>query len=86
MADDDSIETNEATEDPEARWTGLSTVMAGLITIVYVMLPLGAAFGILNLGAVTQPWFLMLSLAFLTVLAYTFGQGKLEAAKKALGE
>lgn len=79
-------ETQYETEDVETRWKGLSTTIALSITAVYLAIPVLSAFGIANLDAITQSWFLALTMGFIAVLVYTFGHEAIATAKDALGK
>lgn len=89
--DEEDSENEYETEDPDTRWKGLSTVLAFAIAISYLAPPLAVVFGPMfgvsvSLSPITQAWWFVLSLAFVTVLAYTFGPDTLKQAKKAIKE
>lgn len=86
MPDEDGCEEdiieNGGTTETAYRWKFLSSLVTGYVVIVYSLLALGHAFGLTQEPLTGGTW-ATLSLAFLTVLAYSVGVDTLKAAIEA---
>lgn len=86
MASDDEVDevTNGGTTDEDYRSKYLSTAVAMWIIASYTVLVLGRAFGVTTTPLNGGTW-ATYTLAFLAVMAYTFGPSMVEQAAKARG-
>lgn len=80
------VEAEHTVTDPEHRWHALSTVVAFPVALHLPALVVLAAFGVVDLTAVPQAYFVADTVGWLGVLAYIFGEQTIKAGREALGK
>lgn len=69
------------TTDTAQRWEWIGTILSFLIIASFVVLILGAAYGLLTLSAIGQSWFILYSTVVLMAATWSFGKGTLKAVR-----
>jgi len=64
----------ELTDSTSTRWEYWGTIAAASVFTVFLILVLGAAFGMATLTALPQAWFALLASLVLTAAVWTFGK------------
>ena len=74
--EDESLTTNT-----QQRWEWIGTVLSFLIVVSFLILVLGASYGLLTLSAVGQSWFILYATVVLMAATWSFGKGTLKAVR-----
>lgn len=75
MKSDTAADADESlTNTPASRWEWLASLLASAVFITFLGLVVAGATGMASLGAVTQPWFLLLATLVLSAAAYAWGK------------
>jgi len=87
MSENTSQEEDDyITNSAKTRWEGLASVITGLVFFALVVLLVGAALGVLSLGAISQAWFMLFSLVIVSALVWLYGEKAVKFAAERMGK